>query len=38
LSAYPVIEHQLLPGSHHFHLESQAAEIAAIAEAFFSGG
>ena len=38
LSAYPVIEHQLLPGSHHFHLEAQAAEIAAIAEGFFSGG
>lgn len=38
LSAYTGIDHQLLPGSHHFHLEAQSVEIAAIALDFFSGG
>lgn len=36
LSAYPTINYQVLPGSHHFHLESQVGEIALIAQGFFS--
>jgi pimeloyl-ACP methyl ester carboxylesterase len=38
VSALPTVDCQSLPGSHHFHMESEAAEIAAIALGFFSGG
>ena len=37
LKRYPSIRQQHLAGSHHFHLEQQAPEIAAIATGFFSG-
>ena len=32
---YPTLNFQTLPGSHHFHMEEQAADIAAITEQFF---
>lgn len=37
LSQYPSVEYRQMPGSHHFHLEDQAVDIAGIAAAFFSG-
>lgn len=32
---YATLNYQALPGSHHFHMEEQAADIAAITEQFF---
>lgn len=38
LRNYPSVQYQLLPGSHHFHLEATAVAIAERAGVFFSGG
>ncbi len=37
LSAISSLDYQLLPGSHHFHMEEQAAAIAALVAAFLAG-
>jgi pimeloyl-ACP methyl ester carboxylesterase len=38
LASYASLRYQLLPGSHHFHMEAQAAQIASIASEYFSAG